>query len=203
MFYRTDHHWTVPAGKWGAEKIAEALNEKCGFNIDTSIYADENYTFKTTKKCWLGEQGSKFEGADINKDDYTLVTPKFDTEYLIGDSNSETGKTLDFIEAFIKDPNQYYHYNYKARDCVNNKVKAGKVLLIGDSFEMVTEPFLSLGMHKIDFIIMREMSYKNIYETMIKDMDYDAVIVCYSPSMIGAHDDINNANYHMFSFFGQ
>ena len=33
MFYKTDHHWTVPAGKWGAQKTAEKLNQAGIFKV--------------------------------------------------------------------------------------------------------------------------------------------------------------------------
>lgn len=195
MFYHTDHHWTVPSGKWGAEKIAEALNEKCGYNIDTSVYADENYTFKTNKNSWLGEQGAKFAGSGIKKDDYTLVTPDFETDYTSGDTRT------DFTKLFINDPNECRHYNYMAKSCVNNKVAEGNILMLGDSYDMVTEPFLSLGVHRIDFLIMRDQSDDfNLYNDVIRNGGYDTVIVCYAPFMIGAHSDAFNANQNMFSF---
>ena len=194
MFYRTDHHWTVPAGKWGAEKIAAALNEKCGYSIDTSVYADENYTFKTTKEAWLGEQGAKFRGAGIRKDDYTLVTPDFDTDYTVD------GEDLTFTEAFISDPEECYHYNYSPRNCINNSVSKGKILMLGDSYDAVTEPFLSLSVREMDFMVMRDTAPDSLTLDMIKEGGYDTVIVCYAPFMIGAHEDTSNANYRMFSF---
>ena len=57
MFYRTDHHWTVPTGLWASRIMAEGLNKYCGFNIDLSIYDEDKYSFTTWEKCWLGEQG--------------------------------------------------------------------------------------------------------------------------------------------------
>lgn len=195
MFYRTDHHWTVPAGKWGAMKIAQALNEKCGYDIDLSIYDDENYNFITTKEAWFGEQGAKLEGAPIKKDDYTIITPKFDTSYNMGES------TYTFNEAFINNLNGVGHYNYMSRGCTNNNVKEGSVLIIGDSYDVVTEPFLSLAVHMTDRAVLREGSINKVLAD-IDEGKYDTVIVCYAPFMIGAHDDETSANYAMFSLNG-
>ncbi|MCR4645718.1 MAG: hypothetical protein K5695_09960 [Oscillospiraceae bacterium] len=194
MFYRTDHHWTVPAGKWGTSKIARALNEDCGYGIDLSIYDDENYIFKTTPEAWYGEQGEKLNGSDLKKDDYTLVTPDFDTCYTIG------GEQTDFVNGFIYNPDTCYHYNYHAEACINENVPEGNILFLGDSYDMVTEPFLSLSVHQIDFLLMRNLPDMDIYERFIREGGYDTVVICYAPFMIGAHDDEESANYKMFAF---
>lgn len=192
MFYRTDHHWTVPAGKWAACKIAEHLNQTCGYSIDTSIYNDSNYTFKTTHNAWLGEQGMKLTGSPIQYDDYTLVTPNFTTSY------DFDGYKNDF-SYFINDPNNCAHYNYCAIDCVNELVDKGNILFLGDSYDLVTEPFLSLGVHKIHFDIRRNMSNSINISNNISSGNFDTVIVCYAAFMIGAHDDPKSANYDMFT----
>ena len=194
LFYRTDHHWTVPAALWGTEKIAAKLNDTFGYNIDLSIYDDEKYTFDTRKEAWYGEQGKKFEGAAIKKDDYTLITPDFETSF------SAEGEKGDFTSVFIKDPAQSFHYNYDAKSCINHKVKEGNILFIGDSYDLVTEPFLSLGVHKIDFVILRDYDEPDIYKLFLEKGDYDTVIVCYAPFMIGAHDNESSTNYNMFHF---
>lgn len=193
MFYRTDHHWTVPAGKWGAGKIAAALNEYCGYDIDLSIYDDENYDFKTTENAWYGEQGEKFVGAGAEMDDYTLVTPKFETSYTVD------GQQGDFISSFIKDTRQAFHYNYSSRNCINNNVKKGKVLILGDSFDVITEPFLSLSVHETNIILRRDFDDIDVYDDIVRDGGYDTVIICYAPFMIGAHDSETNVNRKMFS----
>ena len=57
LFYRTDHHWTTPAGLWATQMIVQGLNDTCGYDIDTSIFDKDNYNFTEWKDCWLGEQG--------------------------------------------------------------------------------------------------------------------------------------------------
>lgn len=59
MFYRTDHHWTVPSGKWAAEKIVDELNAEYGYDIDKALYQDENFYYTEYEDAWLGEQGKK------------------------------------------------------------------------------------------------------------------------------------------------
>ena len=194
MFYRTDHHWTVPTAKWAAAKIARSLNEFCGYDIDPHIYDDVNYDFKITENAWLGEQGRKFEGSGLKYDDYTLVTPKFETKYI---ADNEEG---DFTDLFIEDVNACSHYNYSSKSCTNLNADHGKILFLGDSYDVVTEPFLSLGVHSIDILTVRNTHSENFYDEYIHDKGYDTVIVCYAAFMIGAHDDPNSANHEMYNF---
>ena len=59
LFYRTDHHWTVPGGFWATRKIAEALNQYCGYHIDLSVYDASRYSFTSWKNCWIMKEASE------------------------------------------------------------------------------------------------------------------------------------------------
>ena len=206
-FYRTDHHWTTPAALWATGIIADGLNKYCGYGIDPSLYDESNYDFKTWKECWLGEQGRKVGETYVGLDDFTKITPKFSTDYTFKskDGNVE-GTFADFIKEDTFDlekdvyENRSWHYSYDQRNCINNNADYGKVLLLGDSFDQTTEPFLSLGVHEIDSIILRSRGKSFNLKKYIKKHHYDTVIVCYAQLMIGAHDDPDSANYKMYSF---
>ena len=107
--------------------------------------------------------------------------------------------SVNFTQRFIGDINACYHYNYHAGSCENLNAKNGKILFLGDSFDMITEPFLSLYIHQIDFCVLRDHYIEDI-DNYIKQNNYDTVIICYAPFMIGAHDNRDSANYKMFSF---
>ena len=77
LFYRTDHHWTTPAGLWATRIMAEGLNNYCDYDIDLSIYNEENYDVQKWTSCWLGEQGKKVAVTYVGLDDYTEIKPKF------------------------------------------------------------------------------------------------------------------------------
>ncbi|MBE5889764.1 MAG: hypothetical protein E7282_02220 [Lachnospiraceae bacterium] len=208
LFYRTDHHWTVPAGLWATQIIANGLNEYCGHSIDVSIYDKDNYEFITWKNCWLGEQGKKASAALVGLDDYTKVTPKFETSYIFKTANGNVeGDFSKFINEDVYNTendvymNTSWHYSYQRINCVNQNVEHGKILLLCDSYGHVTEPFLSLGVHEVDSLILRnyDTSKFDLRDYIIKNK-YDTVIVCYAQFMIGAHDNVSNANYRMFTF---
>lgn len=74
------------------------------------------------------------------------------------------------------------------------------MLIIGDSFEQMTEPFISLGVHEVDSLILRKCDDSFSLRNYIIENGYDTVIVCYSQSMLGAHDNSASANYKMFVF---
>lgn len=206
LFYRTDHHWTAPAGLWATKKIAEGLNGYCGYQIDTSLYHPQYYTIKEWKNCWLGEQGKKFGATYTGLDDYVEVKPAFETSFTFkGYDKYWQGTFDDFVnEIDVNDKRSLYdrkswHYSYDRINCINNNVPTGKVLLLCDSYAHVTQPFLSLGVREVDSIIWRDYGDGLNLRKHIIDHGYDTVIVAYAQFMIGAHDDENSANYKMFS----
>lgn len=208
LFYRTDHHWTVPAGLWATKYIAEGLNQYCGYSIDTSIYDKENYDFTTWENCWLGEQGKKVSAAYVGLDDYTKVTPKFDTSYTFSTSDGKIKGDFSYFiseSTFNQDKNIYdetsWHYAYHRYKFENHNVKKGNVLFICDSFGHATLPFLSLGVHSGNSVILRDYNLQKFdLRKYIVDNKFDTVVVCYAPFMIGAHDNEKSANYRMFTF---
>lgn len=206
LFYRTDHHWTTRAGLWATRIIAEGLNTYCGYDIDLSLYDEDQYTFRDWKKCWLGEQGKKVAKAYVGLDDFTEIKPDFSTEYIFESSKGIYEGTFDeFVNENVYDDKNdnatdLWHYSYRKIDCINQKADYGKVLLLSDSYDHVTEPFLSLGVHEIDDLEVRGLDPSFDLRQYILDNDYDTVIIAYAQFMIGAHDDPKSANYRMFDF---
>lgn len=205
MFYRTDHHWTTRTGLWAARKIAEGLNHYCGYAIDTSIYDEENYSFKVWNDCWLGEQGRKLALSYVGLDDYVEIKPDFQTSFLFKYGEEYYPGTFDdFIdESFYDTETDVYdagswHYSYFWRNVINQDIECGKILFLGDSYAHVVEPFLALGVNEIHVLALREF-YGNLRD-YIEAGDYDTIIICYAQFMIGAHDDPTSANYNMFTF---
>lgn len=208
LFYRTDHHWTTPAGLWATKIMAKALNDDCGYDIDLSIYDDENFDTTQWKACWLGEQGRKVAKSYVGLDDYVEVKPNFETSYTFktGDGNTWEGTFDTFVdESFYNTENDVYetfswHYSYNNINCINNNVENGKVLFLGDSYDHVTQPFLSLGVHEVDILALRECDDSFSLRNYILENGYDTVIVAYAQFMVGAHDDVDSSNYKMFTF---
>lgn len=208
LFYRTDHHWTTRTGLWAVQQMAAAMNESCGYNIDPSLYDIENYDVKRWENCWLGEQGRKVSQSYVGLDDYERITPKFATDFTFNgkDGNKLQGTFEDFIDESFYDTvtdvylNGSWHYAYRQKNSINNNVDYGKVLMLTDSYAQVTVPFMALGVHKVDKMLLRTRGSEFSIRDYILKKGYDTVLVCYAEFMIGAHDDPESANYRMFQF---
>ncbi len=207
MFYRTDHHWTVPAGLWATQMIASAMDDELGHSIDLSLYDIENYEAREWKECWLGEQGRKIAKTYIGLDDYIELKPKFATNLVLErDHVAFEGSFDDFVNESVFDlskdvyENPSWHYAYDRLDCINNNVATGKILVLGDSYAHVMQPFLSLGVHECDILVLRELDDSFDLHQYILENGYDTVVIAYAQFMIGAHDNPSSANYRMFHF---
>ena len=207
LFYRTDHHWTVPAGLWASRIMAEGLNRYCGYDIDLSLFNPENYEMKEWKSCWLGEQGRKVGKTYVGLDDYTEVKPKFETAYTFkGIGRLYEGTFDDFIDEWVYDTERdvyesnSWHHSYNRVNCINHNAEKGKLLILGDSYEAVTHCFLSLGIHEVDSLIRRDLSEDFDLRNYILENGYDAVLIAYAQFMVGGHDDPTSSSYRMFMF---
>lgn len=215
LFYKTDHHWTVPAGKIAAEAIASALNEKCGYHIDLTLYDAEKFSTTHFDNAWLGEQGKKIGASFIGMDDFDLILPNYNTDYTVtyGNGNIYSG-TFDetFVSQGIYSPElnrdiynaPSWHYSYMSGGIYQSTILNNatcdrkKILVLGDSYEQVTIPFLSLGIAEIQTLILR--SYEGSLREFINAHEIDTVVIAYASFMIGAHDNEASANYTMFTF---
>ena len=215
FFYKTDHHWSVPAGKISAQEISTELNQVYGYHIDLTIYDDNKFTVTHFENAWLGEQGRKLGASFVGMEDYDLIVPNYNTDYtvLYGDGNIYSGtfgEVLVSQELYLPERNKdmysarSWHYSYMSgglnqSTVINNLCsEKKKILIVGDSFEQVTVPFLSLGVSEIHTLILR--NYEGSLRDYIDDNDIDIVIIAYVASMIGEHDDEASANYKMFDF---
>lgn len=208
LFYRTDQHWTVPAGLWATRIIANELNERYDYDIDLSIYDENKYIKQEWRNCWLGELGRAVSESYIGLDDYTGMKPDFSTDFTFKNDDGTTykGSFDDFVDEAVYNTNNdvYYnpswHYSYDLKNNINNDVANGKVLLVCDSFGHVTQPFLSLGLHEVDWIILRDCDESFSLRDYVVENGYETVIIAYTQHMLGSHDNNKSSNYRMYTF---
>lgn len=215
FFYKTDHHWTVPAGKIAAEAIAAELNAYYGYHIDLSLYDDNRFAVTHYENAWLGEQGKKLGVSFVGMDDFDLVLPDYATDYTVYYMNGSImqgsfGEALVNQEIFMPENNldvygaTSWHYSYMPEGVIESTVvnhgntEGKRVLVLGDSYEQITVPFLSLGISEIQTLVLRD--FDESLEEYIDSRDIDTVIIAYASFMIGAHDNEASANYNMFHF---
>lgn len=204
LFFKTDHHWTPETAFWAFNKLVDKLDDDYNFNLDKdNLYTNkENYNFETYKQFFLGSLGRRTGKLYSGLDDFTLITPKFDTEYTAIGKNpyypegpSEiTGRFEDvLIDRFwsldpnvnVEDRDRYSAYlvsNRPEHRIVNNiNVNGPRVLIIKDSFMMPVAAFFSTVCSEVTLIDPRYYHEKDMHQ-YTREYNPDIVIVSFSES---------------------
>ncbi len=186
-FFKTDHHWMPQTGIPAARYITEFINNKYGFDLDTSVFNSENYDYEVREDIFLGSQGKKVGKYYAGLDNYTIITPKFETELqkivpIMGIDISGSFEdcfhdysVFDNKDIFSASPYVFYTSDYNLEIDRNNLVDNDKkILFIRDSFGCVLTPFLSLStseLHVVDTRFFKE----NLYDYILAN-DFDLVV---------------------------
>jgi hypothetical protein len=156
-FFKTDHHWKPETGFWASQKIIKYLNQTFKQNIDESIIIKENFDFKNYPQIFLGSQGKKVTLALAQPDDFTLITPKFTTNFNFEIYSRGIIKKGSFVDSLIDKNNlvnDYYNRDVYSTylsygrpvfriQNLNIAHKTPKLLIIMDSYLKVVLPFLA------------------------------------------------------------
>ncbi len=196
-YFITDHHWVPETGFWASEQIMQELNKDRDYPYDEKTYDLDNYDVKVYEDWFLGSLGKKVGRyfTPLGVDDFSLITPKFETEFTVTDSYGKRNGT--FAETIVNIPkiNRKGHYtqNPYAQYCYggyglqvieneNAGADAKKIVIIRDSFASCSIPYIALSAaetHSIDIRYWDGEMEQTIPE-YIKEVDPDCVIVLYS-----------------------
>ena len=168
----------------------------------------KNYKLEKFKGIYIGSMGKRVGKEYIEqKDDYTLIIPKFDTKYtyIKYDENYKvkSEKKGSFEEVFvnrwvISDKNEYtdkyitmMDYGAPYEVIVNDKIDAGvSLVIIRDSFAM---PFSAYLASNVKHIYMFDTRYENIRRTLrkkIEEVSPNAVLLLCNSSSAYYFDDM-------------
>ena len=196
-FFTTDHHWKIETAFWATNVFFRQLQERYQENILEEAYYEEldNYNVLTYKNCFLGSQGRKAGRYYTTADDFTLIYPKFKTNYQlessIMDDMTLTGR---FEEALLATPvlrqtatpydtdlYMAYMYGNQAYAHIENKENPDgpDICIIKDSFAVPFSAFASLRCHNVYMIDPRY--YKESIEDFINEHELDYTLVMFSP----------------------
>ncbi len=197
VFFNTDHHWKIETAFWAANVFFRQLEERYGEEIpDEAFYEDkENYNILTYENCFLGSQGRKAGRYYTQADDFTLIYPKFETDYVL-DSSIMDGMSLTgrFEEALLATPvlrntatpydtdlyMAYMYGNQAYAHIENTKNTEGlNICIIKDSYAVPFATFASLRCHNVYMIDPRY--YEDSIEDFINSEELDYVVVMFSP----------------------
>ena len=196
LFYKTDHHWTTHTAFWAMEQVVEKLENEYGMVLDIEKYYTDINKYKATEcpNSFLGSQGRRVGRFYTGVDDYTLLTPLFDTNYNVEIHKSDSVKTYegDFEETIIKanllDENEsvytnryatYFGGDYPEVRIENrNKAAGHKVLIIKDSFALPFSAFLSTMFAETRLLDLRYYDADKL-ESYIEEYNPDVVLFVY------------------------
>lgn len=195
LFYKTDHHWTTQTAFWAVDQVVDELAERYGMVLDVgNVYTNlDNYNLTTYPDFFLGSQGRRVGRLYAGVDDYTLITPKFDTNYEVTINKSDSSRTSEgsFEEAILKQDlldetksvytNRYASYfgaDYPEVIVKNKNQEGHKVLIIKDSFALPFSAFLSTMCEETRMLDLRYYDVENL-EAYIEDYNPDLVLFVY------------------------
>lgn len=211
-FFNTDHHWRPEMGFWAFTEILDYLSSwDASYAADPALSDFDNYTVEVTENCFLGSSGRRVGAWYAGKDDFSVITPNFDTALEVWysrDGSTRRGELADclfFPELFDADPYEASLYDFYCggdewMDIRNRAEEEGlavrgsgkRILLVKDSASLVVIPWLSLACGEIRTYDLR-FEDEPLPE-LIASFRPDLVMVLYNP---GALED---NNWNMFRF---
>ena len=197
LFFNTDHHWTIGGAFRSYNEIAEVLNKDYGFHIDTKYTDLNNFNRKVFKDYYIGSMGRRVGESYGGTDDFTLITPKFDTDYTVYERDYGGEKIYEgtFQEAVLSnqyiaegtppETNRYavYHGDNAELEFINHKVQRGRILMLKDSFGLPIYSFLSTGVHEVRALDVR--LFKDSVAEYAEKYHPDVVIILYNGDCFG------------------
>ncbi len=194
LFFKTDHHWLPEAGLWAFGQVGERLNKRYDFQIPKKYFDANNYEYRTYEDWFLGSIGKRMGVYYGGVDDFTIITPKFETnltfhipkfKVLREGSFEKTVFNFDKLEKDYFTANVYATYtggDPPLNTIFNNQFPQGKsALLLRDSFACPFSPFLALGCSRLDVVDLRR--FKSSLLNYIEKIQPDVVIIMYNAVM--------------------
>lgn len=214
LFYKTDHHWTAEAGFWAVSRISDHLARMDStFRTDSRIWDPDNYRWTVHESIFLGSAGRRVGSLFAGKDDLTVITPGFPTDFRFYseskgvDRQGSYEQTLLFPEMLTRGNDftvtRYDVYcggDYGLLQVSNRAGQQGlevaptakRLLVFKDSFSSVAIPFLSLGYEEVCYVDIRY--YEGDVENLVEAFRPDAVLVLYNGGAVV------ESNANMFEF---
>ena len=200
MFFATDHHWTVDSAFGCYQEICDYLNENTDFSIEKTYYDSENWNREELKDAYLGSTGVRVGRYYVGRDDFSLYTPKFDTDFERHYLSTETEESEgDFAHCVLTrydsliggDYSNLTWSIYTGADTsyvsiVNKDTDSDKkVLVVKDSFGLPVCAFMSTVCQELDIYDMR-YSHESSLNQFIQNENFDLVLFVYNPEALSS-----------------
>lgn len=193
IFYKTDHHWTTEAAFAGYQELVRYLNREFDENLNMFYTYRSKYNFDTYENCFLGSQGRDAGIAYTGLDDFTLITPRFDTEYTYKYVNSDNlleeydGDIYDtLIDVSMLESDDYYDNDlYRIyidgvrlqETIINDNNEDGlNVLFLRDSFSSPLSVFFSSYCNEME-LMWSNNTDSEVMEAKVEEKNYDYIFI--------------------------
>lgn len=194
MFFRTDHHWKPEGAFFAYQTLAAELADRYGFVTDPEKTELSSYDLTVYDGWFLGSQGKRVGSLYAGTDDFTVFTPKFETEFTYTIPSQDTVRTGSFNEALCFEErlderdwfggNPYTYYSggdYGISVMKNEKNPDGpRIVLIRESFSCTLAPFLALSCGELITVDLRYFDGDLLEE--LESLEPDLVILMYAAS---------------------
>ena len=196
LFFKTDHHWLPETGLWATNVISNYINEKYNLSLKTDNILKDKFNYETYPNMYLGSDGRYVSLKNAKPDDFTMITPNYETDFEISIPNLNLNKKGSYSDTLIDwsklkygnyyKISQYTSYLYGDKPLIeikNNLVNNDKkILVIRDSFSEVVLPFLALENEYVSAIDLRQFN-GSLY-SYIKDYQPNLVLILYNGKAI-------------------
>ncbi len=190
VLFKTDHHWKPEAALQAARLTMEFLQEQGVSDYYLDWYSEDQWTIEVWEDHFLGTEGKRTGIPYAGLDDISIYKPKFPTEYrysrLVRDTTTWHYHDQLLDESY-KDRKEYYtdspycaymHSDPPLRITQNefgwNKQR---VLLMGDSFKLPYEYFLTVQFQEVYTMDLRYYTDGSFVQA-IESIDPDIVLMC-------------------------
>ena len=196
-FFITDNHWKPETGFWAYTSIIEYLSENGMSGPIPDKYIDlESYNIDVRENCFLGNAGKRTGIYYGGLDDFSVITPKYETEIHAEIPSIELDKTGSFDEVMIDWtmleldyfilPSMHSAYSFGPRGFKSYLNEGApidlKLMAIGDSFSNIPFTFTPLVFKENDRLDMRH--FKGDFKEYHLEFDPDIVVLLINPSAI-------------------
>ncbi|MCD8179536.1 MAG: hypothetical protein LUE98_19920 [Tannerellaceae bacterium] len=190
VFFKTDHHWKPEAALEAVRCTMENFSDREIASYNEEWLKDESWTITVLEEWFLGSHGKRTGSMYAGTDDISIYEPDFETNYSYSglSQGSSTWSYYDNIldlsyadkrDYFNSVPYHIYMYDdFPIRTTINTEAwNNQRVLLMGDSFKLPYEYFLTTQFQEVYTIDLRLYEDGTLAQ-YVEEISPDIVIMC-------------------------
>lgn len=216
-FFKTDHHWTIPAAFQATKEVVHEIEKSFGEDLDKEDYYLDtaNYDVVTYEDGMLGSMGRKTGVHFCELEDFTAYWPKFtgnySREYMMenGTKLSSEGNFVEVAidtELLLDKTDIYSHSQYSLylngltiyeRIINEDHPDRSKIFMIRDSYFSPVMAFMMPMCGQIDAVWSLEETEEIDVEKHLEENTFDYIIIEVYPY------NINSTAFNYFKEVGK